>query len=404
MRRDRKLVYVLTFLVFVGYAIWMLGPYLRSVIVRDATVTTWSRAAIAPIAGTIVTDLPAVGSVIGEDGHVATIRNPLLLEESRAVEDTRDRVIQSQSRIQETREYLADLEEMKRERVAALKRHAEVFHAQLEDEIASLRRDIDVNSQRIAVLQRVADRQRELVDRGVGSEAALDEALLRMSELEAVKAKLEASLSFARLRDRSAEDGVFIMADGNTPDWLRYGELELRLEKRRTRHELHAADADLKEASRDLKMEEATLATLGEASVKAPPGSLVFSVVAAPAATVAVGERIIEWIDCSTLLVDVPVSDAELPLIRQGAAAKVVLEGESQTRDAVVLLARGSSATLGRADIAAIAKGRTAGVAEVLLTLDSDAAAFERCPVGRAAYVEFPDVGLLDILRARLRL
>jgi hypothetical protein len=151
-------------------------------------------------------------------------------------------------------------------------------------------------------------------------------------------------------------------------------------------------------------MEEATLATLGEASVKAPPGSLVFSVVAAPAATVAVGERIIEWIDCSTLLVDVPVSDAELPLIRRGTAARVVLEGEPQSRDAIALLTRGSSATLGRADIAAIAKGRTAGVAEVLLRLDSDAAAFERCPVGRAAYVEFPDVGLLDILRARLRL
>ena len=112
----------------------------------------------------------------------------------------------------------------------------------------------------------------------------------------------------------------------------------------------------------------------------------------------------IEWIDCRALLVDVPVSDAELPLIGPGAPAEVVLEGEPRTRAAVVLLARGSSATLGRADLAAIAKGRTDGVAQVLLRLDADPSEFERCPVGRAAYVEFPNVGLIDILRARLRL
>ncbi len=40
----------------------------------------------------------------------------------------------------------------------------------------------------------------------------------------------------------------------------------------------------------------------------------------------------------------------------------------------------------------------------MLLTLGTDPSEFDRCPVGRAAYVEFPDVGLIDILRARLRL
>jgi hypothetical protein len=40
----------------------------------------------------------------------------------------------------------------------------------------------------------------------------------------------------------------------------------------------------------------------------------------------------------------------------------------------------------------------------VLLMLVVDPPEFERCPVGRAAYVEFPDVGLIDVLRARLRL
>jgi hypothetical protein len=43
-------------------------------------------------------------------------------------------------------------------------------------------------------------------------------------------------------------------------------------------------------------------------------------------------------------------------------------------------------------------------VAQVLLEFPSKPQEFEECPVGRAAYVDFPDVGLIDIIRARLRL
>ena len=67
-------------------------------------------------------------------------------------------------------------------------------------------------------------------------------------------------------------------------------------------------------------------------------------------------------------------------------------------------MTRGSTATLGRHDLAALAKGRSDGVAQVLLKLDGDPGEFDRCPVGRAAYVEFPGVGLIDVIRARLRL
>ena len=400
----KKPIYFIIVLVFFAYVAWMIGPYLRSVIVRDASVTTWSRAAVAPIEGRVITPLPDVGNLVGETGHVATIRNDLLLQEARAVEDTRDLIILSESRIAETKEYLADLDALELERVTARERHAEVFHAQLETEIANLHREIAVNAERIEVLQRIADRLQALVDRGAIAVATLDESLLRVADLKLHHAELEGTLNFALLRDRSAEDNVFITREGETPDWLREDQQELQLEQRRARHELHSAESALEEASKDLAIEQMTLTELGEATVSAPPGSVVFSVVVAPEATVSPGDRIIEWIDCTALMVDVPVSDAELPLILRGARAEVVLEGEPDVREATVLMTRGSSATLGRADLAAIAKGRVQGVAQVLLTLGADPSEFDRCPVGRAAYVEFPDVGLIDILRARLRL
>ncbi len=82
----------------------------------------------------------------------------------------------------------------------------------------------------------------------------------------------------------------------------------------------------------------------------------------------------------------------------------MLLEGEIQDLIGRVLLTRGAAATLGATDLAAIAKGRQPGVGQVLVQLSPTPADIEECPVGQAAYVDFPDVGLLDILRVRLRL
>jgi hypothetical protein len=48
-------------------------------------------------------------------------------------------------------------------------------------------------------------------------------------------------------------------------------------------------------------------------------------------------------------------------------------------------MTRGAAATVGAEDFAALAKGRTEGVAQVKLALEADDAAFEQCPVGSAA-------------------
>ena len=116
------------------------------------------------------------------------------------------------------------------------------------------------------------------------------------------------------------------------------------------------------------------------------------------------GTPLVEWLDCSSLLIDVPVADAEVPLIKPGMIANVILEGDSVTRQGEVLLTRGSALTLGRDDLAGLAKGRGEGVAQVLLEFSHERENFDGCPVGRAAYVDFPEIGLIDVIRARLRL
>ena len=56
------------------------------------------------------------------------------------------------------------------------------------------------------------------------------------------------------------------------------------------------------------------------------------------------------------------------------------------------------------ADLAAVAKGREKGDAQALLKLDADPSDFASCPVGRAAYVHFPNAGLFAVLLGRLGL
>jgi len=60
-----------------GYVAWIGAPYLRSVVVRDAAVTTWINATAAPIDGFLGDKPLHVGDSVGKDGLIAIIENPL---------------------------------------------------------------------------------------------------------------------------------------------------------------------------------------------------------------------------------------------------------------------------------------------------------------------------------------
>jgi hypothetical protein len=120
-------------------------------------------------------------------------------------------------------------------------------------------------------------------------------------------------------------------------------------------------------------------------------------------AAVEVGTPVAEWLDCAVVLVDVPVSDVEVGLLRKGMSADVVLEGETEVRKGTILMTRGAASILGRADLAAIAKGHGEGRGQVILSLEPTPEDAQDCPIGVAAWVDFPDIDVIDELRARLR-
>ena len=139
-------------------------------------------------------------------------------------------------------------------------------------------------------------------------------------------------------------------------------------------------------------------------TTNAPPDSLIWSVIVGADAAVGIGSPVAEWLDCSVMLIDVPVSDIEVALLRPGLSATVVLEGEREAREATIQLTRGSAGMLGPKDLAAVAPGRSIGEGQVLLRLLPTPEDIAKCRVGLSAFVEFPQVDSIDMLRSRLRL
>ena len=379
-----------------------MGPYLLSVIVRDAAVTSWLNVASAPIEGEIQSDILKANQSVGEDGVIVSIRNDHLSR--REVDHAVELVDWARARVEVHKTFLANLKRLNQENDTLRARYAETFRSELDAQIKGLNREIEATNDRLTVLRRIAERKAYLAVSGRLSQIMVDEELVRVSDLELEIAEFQETLDLTQVRREATEKGVFITPDGQEPLWVRGLSIELELEIKKARLSLRDEEAGLMRNRTHLAAAQLDFQRRSEASIKAPPGSIIWSDPTAPGEIVKSGQRVAIWIDCSILMIDVPVADAEAALIRPGHKADVVLEGETKVRSATVLFVRGSASTLGLDDLAALAKGRGEGVAQVLLEFSEDSRDFEDCPLGRAAFVDFLDIGLIDVIRARLRL
>jgi multidrug resistance efflux pump len=401
-RRSGRWIYLLGILGFIAYAAWIMGPYLQSIIVRDAAVTTWLNRSHSPIDGAVERISVPVGRMVGADGVIVQIENEHLSRQP--LTEAEIHVDLTRERVEKLQNFLEEIKSLDRERAELKGHYADTFRAKLDVRIASLRREIEVSADRLALMRKTAARKETLASKGLVSEIVADEEVMRVSSLELDLAGLQESLDQARVRREAADKGVFITLEGEDPEWVRGSRMELKLEKKHARLELSQAQAELRSAKATVTAAREDFERLSKGTVGAPPGSMVWSEIAARGTTVKHGQTVVVWLDCWVLMIDVPVSDAEVSLIKPGMEADVILEGETEARRAKVLFTRGSASTLGKQDLAAVAKGRRDGVAQVLLEFSHARDSFDVCPVGRAAYVDFLDIGLIDVIRARLRL
>jgi multidrug resistance efflux pump len=399
-RLSRRLVVWVGLVLVVVYALWIGGPYLRSIVVRDAAVSTWIHVAAAPIDGLVADPLP-IGARVGADGRLLTIRNPRA--DTSAVERARAELARANERLASTTRTVGEIDALAAARAARAARYASLFKHNLDVKIGGMTDYVAVSQRRLALERNEARRRTSLLTDGVEAPSGAEAATARVDELELTIVDMQTGLDRAKLHRRAADAGLFFLDDGSDG-----GSEQRSLED--TRVALDRARADLAVARREVDGAQQVLAAAQRlfddshaVSLTAPEGAIVWSHTLSTGAAVRIGATVATWIDCRIVLVDAPVSDVELSLLRPGAPAEVVLEGERDARSGTILLMRGAAATLGPNDLAAVAKGRDAGEGQVLITLPPAPDDAGACPVGRAAFVHFPDVTVLDIVRARLR-
>jgi len=383
------------------YIVSMLWPYAAATLVRDGAVTAWTHLARAPIRGRLQSGLPSVGATAGAEGLAFEIFNE---------QQDPSHMLRAQAQLEVARartaaasDYLGGVREIDDFRRHLRSLYAGQLRRELETEIAAREARIALLELKDAIATTLAQRTTTAAESGYRSRDHDDGARLRLAEAKSDLASERLALEQARLRRSAADEGVFYSADGSGPNWAYEQQLQSKIELSRAQRSLQEARLAEREAEHALEAATRSFQVQSVAKVTVPPGATIQSVIIGAGSAVQAGEPLATWIDCEDLYVDAPVSDAALPLIPIGSEAELILEGESVWRKARVSIVRGAAATIGAADLAAIAKGRS-GHAQVLVKLDLKQGEFSACPIGRAAYVHFPSAGTLDVLLARLRM
>ena len=398
-RQSLALVGLLGLIAYVG---WMGGPYLRSVVQRDAAVTSWINPTTAPIAGYVGPHPLYPGDRVGPDGVIALIAD--LLADRSALTRAEADLGRAKERYQSLERLVALRQVTVDTRQAVSQAYAEAFKHDLDLRITAATDMLSLTKQRLALERVQAARLTQLASSGHGSQAAADAEAQQVVELQKTITTLQSDFDRSTQRRSAAEQGTFLLDDGTDGAVAARGLEEARLALNQARLDLAVAQIDVDLARKVVAAAQLVYNKALSTPVVAPSGALVWSLVTAPGAAVQPGAAVASWVDCGVLMVDAPVSDVELALFSNGTKADVIFEGEKRTRHGTVILARGAAATVGPADLAAIAKGRGPGVGQALIKLDASPEDIAACPIGRAAYVDFPGIGLIDVLIARLRL
>jgi multidrug resistance efflux pump len=398
---SRRLVVWLGLVGTLLYVVVISWPYLQAIIVRDAAVTTWI-SVMSSLTSGYVTDPLYPGNRAGADGRIATVVDPQA--DTTGLTRARAELSRAQARLAAQQEVVTLARQTVEARTVLAASFAATFKRDLDASIAGASNNLAFISQRLELARAEASRKAALSRAGHASQSAVDAQHELITEFQRSIADTQTLISRASQRRRAADDGVFLLDDGNDAGSAMRSLEDARMRLSQAGGELAVRRTEAEEAQRMVDAAVALYARARSLAIVVPEGAMVWSLIAAPGAPVQPGAPVASWIDCRIMLVDVPVADIEIALLPKGAKAKVVLEGEKYVRTGTVLLSRGSSATIGQHDLAALAKGRRRGLGQVVVKLDPTSADVEACPIGLAAHVDFPEIGLIEIIRARLRL
>jgi multidrug efflux pump subunit AcrA (membrane-fusion protein) len=364
---------------------------------RDAAVTSWLNVATAPIDGTVEGFGTRVGQKANGNGAVAAIVNHSA--DRSAVIRAEDQLRRAEARLVQATRYSQHVLRLAAEWTERRNRYAEGFRQDLDHEIQDLDQRVALLREREALADVSAKRKRVLRTSGMASQADEDMATSEHRELQTMRTQMVKSLDRVRERRRLADRGVFLQQDGKEPEWSWRSLDEINLEVIKANRAVADAQEDLRTARAVLAEEQTNLKLSSVATVTVPDAMTIWSSAVSNNASVNRGDRLFSWIDCSKKLVDVPVTETLAAILQEGMPALVTLEGDPEARPATVLLTRGASSRLGQTELASLSRGHKTYTAQVLVAF-KDPDTIGGCPIGRRAFVSFPEVRMVQYIRA----
>src|SRR5436190_22052874 len=208
---SRRAVAWIGLLVLILYSLWIGGPYLRSIVVRDAAVTAWLSVAATPIDGVVKNPL-RVGARVGADGRILTVENPRA--DPIALSRARADLERARERTAALTQVVRQLEGLAAARASRAAEYAGLFKRNLDAKIGGMTDYVAVTKRRIDLERTEAERRAKLTTEGRETQSAADAAAARVADLERQRVDVQTALNRAILHRKGADGGVYFLDDG----------------------------------------------------------------------------------------------------------------------------------------------------------------------------------------------
>jgi len=156
-QRSAGLIALAALIIYIG---WIGGPYLRSVILRDAAVTSWINPAPAPIVGYVGPRPLYPGERVGAEGRIAVIEDPLA--DRSALARAEADVKRAEQRLKAAEQLVLLRQSTVDARTTVAHAYAETFTQDLDTRIKAASGSLSVTTDRLALERRQSDRLAKL--------------------------------------------------------------------------------------------------------------------------------------------------------------------------------------------------------------------------------------------------
>jgi multidrug resistance efflux pump len=357
----------------------------------EGTVTSPLITMRSPIDGVVTTSATSIGAAVHQHEALFVIEAHQLDTRLRAELAAKLAATQQQSRVIDRK--IAELSTLRQQLQTRNQVHRAATLARLESLIAATTAELNRAKAVVERTQRELSRATLLSDKGLITQANMDDTVLAARQAHFEVERLTASLQRLTVERTAAKNGV-LLGEGYSDapySQQRIDELAARLIEATTERE--SLKQTQQEFASRLSEEQRREDQIRTYTVSAPINGIIWNLHSAADGVVARNSPLADVVDCQSAFVEATVPESRYDSVQIGEMVQVKLLGNGRKIAGTIQAVRGQSAVVNRESLAASLSPRRATEAmTVSVAIDPDAlqqASKGVCQIGRSAKVYF---------------